>query len=285
MGVLRGHLRGCHPSGGFGRRENLSEDGSAKLDLSGPRGDGAPGPAERETDELGATDVGGASPALVDLVLELDEEAALRLRSGRRPRGAFGTGAQISMSGDDGVGPGTAGGACDPVGHAVSYDEGGPAVGPRAEVTPGGALGRGATGSKDAKPELELSGPSRGLGDGVTCPAERDVAGASGHALAELVIELEEHAALRLRSGRRGTGAQIQVTGDEVVGPGTGRHPVGCVTSSDEGGPAAGPRAEVTPGSRRAPKHSQGPPGGAETEAGAEPAAALPDEGQRRARD
>jgi len=274
-------MRASHSSsGGFGRRENLSEDGSAKLDLSGPRGDGAPGPAERETDELGATDVGGASPALVDLVLELDEQAALRLRSGRRPRGAFGTGAQVSMSGDDGVGPGTAGGACDRVGHAVSYDEGGPAVGPRAEVTPGGALGRGATGSKDAKPELELSGPSRGLGDGVTCPAERDVAAASRHALAELVIELEEHAAIR-----RGTGAQIQVTGDEVEEPGTDRDAMGCVTASAEGGQATGPRAEVTPGSRRVPQHSQGPPGGAETEAGAEPAASLPDEGQRRSRD
>jgi len=147
-------------------------------------------------------------------------------------------------------------------------------------VTPGGALGRGATGSKDAKPEFELSGPSRGIGDGVPCPAERDVAGASGHALAELVIELEEHAAIR-----RGTGAQIQVTGDEVEEPGTDRDPIGCVTASAEGGPASGPRAEVTPGSRRAPKHSQGPPGGAETEAGAEPAASLPDEGQRRSRD
>ena len=35
---------------------------------------------------------------LVDLVLELDEEAALGLRSGRRPRGAFGTGAQVRTS-------------------------------------------------------------------------------------------------------------------------------------------------------------------------------------------
>ena len=106
---------------------------------------------------------------------------------------------------------------------------------------------------------------------------------APGGRLVDLVLELDEEAALRLRSGRRGTGAQIQVTGDEVEEPGTASDAMGC--ASAQGGPASGPRAEVTPGSRRAPKHSQGPPGGAETEAGAEPAASLPDDGQRRSRD
>ena len=46
---------------------------------------------------------------------------------------------------------------------------------------------------------------------------EADDVGDPHPALPDLVLALEEHAALRLSSGRRGTGAEISVTGDTVV--------------------------------------------------------------------
>ena len=86
------------------------------------------------------------------------------------------------------------------------------------------------------------------------------------------MLELEEQAEMR-----RGTGAQIRVTGDTMV----------TETASDEDGPAVGPGAEETPRWRRAPQQGQAPPADEATQAGAldEPAAEMPDDGRRRQRD
>ena len=101
-------------------------------------------------------------------------------------------------------------------------------------------------------------------------------------ALADLLLELEEHAEMR-----RGTGAEISVTGDEVVTGTAGEDldQVGRATPGDRGGPTVGPGAEETPRWRRAPQRGQAPPGDGEPQAGAEPVAELPDVGRRRERD
>ena len=106
------------------------------------------------------------------------------------------------------------------------------------------------------------------------CPAEP--------ALDDLVLELEEQAEMR-----RGTGAEISVTGDEVVTGMAGEDlDLGAhATPGDRGGSAAGPREEETPRWRRAPQRCQAPPGDREPQAGAEPVAELPDDGRRRERD
>ena len=101
-------------------------------------------------------------------------------------------------------------------------------------------------------------------------------------ALADLLLELEEHAEMR-----RGTGAEISVTGDEVVTGTAGEDldQVGRATPGDRGGPTVGPGAEETPRWRRAPQRGQAPPRDREPQAGAEPVAELPDVGRRRERD
>ena len=69
------------------------------------------------------------------------------------------------------------------------------------------------------------------------------------------MLELEEHAEMR-----RGTGAEIRVTGDEVVTGTAGEDLdlVGRATPSDRGGPKVGPAAEDTPRWRRAPGTTAG---------------------------
>jgi hypothetical protein len=96
------------------------------------------------------------------------------------------------------------------------------------------------------------------------------------------VLEIKERA-----ETRRGTGAEISVTGDEVVTGTAGEDLdlVGRAAPGDWGGPTVGPGAEETPRWRRAPQRGQAPPGDGEPQAGAEPVAQLPDDGQRRRRD
>ena len=144
-----------------------------------------------------------------------------------------------------------------------------------------GAVGRGEAGAQDASAKRELSGSS---GGGAPCPAKREVddLGDIHPALADLVLELEERA-----ETRRGTGGEISVTGDEVVTGTAGEDLdlVGRATPGDRGGPKVGPAAEDTPRWRRAPQRGQAPPRDGESQAGAEPAAQLPDDGRRRERD
>jgi len=87
--------------------------------------------------------------------------------------------------------------------------------------------------------------------EGAPCPAEHavDDLGDLQPALADLVLELEEQAELR-----RGTGAEIRVTGDEVVTRTAGEDLdlVGHATTGDsgraEGGTRRGGDAQVAPG-------------------------------------
>ena len=151
----------------------------------------------------------------------------------------------------------------------------------RGTASSSGAVGHGDTGAQDASPKRELSGLS---GRGAPCPAE--------YALADLVLEFEEHAALRLRSERRSTGAEISVTGDTMVMETAGEDlDLPTETAGNEDGPAVGPGAEETPRWRRAPRQGQAPPGdGGDPsrilrQRSGEPAAELPDDGPRRQRD
>ena len=82
---------------------------------------------------------------------------------------------------------------------------------------------------------------------------------------------------------RRGTGAEIRVTGDEVV-TGTAGEDLDLVAPATPGDPG-GPREEATPRWRRPHQRSQAPPGDLGTQAGDEPAVELPDDGRRRQRD
>jgi len=152
-------------------------------------------------------------------------------------------------------------------------------------TAPSGAVGRGVIGGQDAGGKIELnpSAPTRTTGEtrwSAPCP---------GHpALADLVLELDEQAALRLAQGRSGTGGEIRVTGEVVVVTGMAGEEldlVGRATPADLGEPAVGPGAEDTPRWRRAPQRGQAPPGDGEPQAGAEPVAEPPDDGQRRERD
>ena len=144
---------------------------------------------------------------------------------------------------------------------------------------PSGAPGRRENVSQDAGARLKLRWPSVEITDGTPCPAVPEGAtevGGLSPALLDRVLELEERAAMR-----RGTGAEVSVTADHGVGLGTaGQHRdlVGHAISSDEAGEPVRRGEEVTP-------RSQGPPGVEATQAGDEPAAELPDEGQRRSRD
>ena len=96
------------------------------------------------------------------------------------------------------------------------------------------------------------------------------------------MLELDEQAEMR-----RGTGAEIRVTGDEVVTGMAGEDLdlVGRATPGDLGGPTVGPGAEETPRWRRAPQRGQAPPRDGEPQAGAEPVAEPVDDGRRRRRD
>ena len=108
------------PSGAVGRGDAGSQDASAKRELSGPSGAGAPCPAKHEVDDLG-----DLHPALDDLVLELEERAETRR----------GTGGEISVTGDEVVTE-TAGEDLDLGAHATPRDLGGPGTAPREEATP-----------------------------------------------------------------------------------------------------------------------------------------------------
>ena len=144
-----------------------------------------------------------------------------------------------------------------------------------------GAVGRRDEGAQDASALRDLSGPS---GGGGPCPAgpEADDVASAHSALAGLVLELEGHAEMRRR-----TGAEIRVTGDEVVTGTAGEDLdlVGRATPTDRGEPAVGPGAEETPRWRRAPQRGQAPPRDREPQAGAEPVAEPLDDGRRRERD
>lgn len=75
--------------------------------------------------------------------------------------------------------------------------------------------------------------------------------------LVDLVLELEEHAAIR-----SGTGAKIRVTGGEVERGAAAEDLEPVVTeAAGEGEPAVKPGAEETPRWRRAPQRGQAPPG------------------------
>ena len=112
-------------------------------------------------------------------------------------------------------------------------------------------------GGQDAGGKIELnpSAPTRTTGEtrwSAPCP---------GHpALADLVLELDEQAALRLAQGRSGTGGEIRVTGEVVVVTGMAGEEldlVGRATPADLGEPAVGPGAEDTPRWRRAPQRGR----------------------------
>ena len=82
------------------------------------------------------------------------------------------------------------------------------------------------------------------------------------------MLEFEEHAALRLRSERRSTGAEISVTGDTMVMETAGEDLDLVVTeTAGEDRPATRPGAEETPRWRRAPQRGQAPPGDEATQA------------------
>src|SRR5487761_2698781 len=151
----------------------------------------------------------------------------------------------------------------------------------RASCLSSGAVGRGEAGAQDACAKRELRGPSGG-GAPYLAKHEVDDLGDIHPALAELVLELEERA-----ETRRGTGGEINVTGDEVVTGMAGEDLdlVGRATPGDRGGPTVGPGAEETPRWRRAPQRGQAPPRDGEPQAGAEPVAEPLDDGRRRERD